>query len=254
MLGKNDLNILNEIIYKIYNIEQFDEMRLSVLNLLKLVVDYNKASFYLASNLPDHLLYKPVAVNISQDALQNYIDEFESVDYTRWIFMSGKSMAYSETDLLSDKKREEEELYRRMYAPDGIHFSAQLSIAYHDTFLGVISLYRSKEDGDFSKNDLFALDFLKEHLAIRLHQQASGLQSGSVSTKGKTHYDTTHYINHYHLTIREVEVLGLLLGGLPNHKICEVLNISPHTLKKHSLNIYKKLDVTSRWELYNLDL
>lgn len=35
MIEKNDLILLNEIIYKIYSIEAFDEMRLSVLNLLK---------------------------------------------------------------------------------------------------------------------------------------------------------------------------------------------------------------------------
>lgn len=254
MLEKNDLILLNEIIYKIYSIEAFDEMRLSVLNLMKLLISYNQASFYLASNQPEHLLCKPVGVHLSSENLQRYIDDYEDIDYTRWIFMSGKSMAYRETDLFSDAKRENEELYQKMYAPDGIHFSAQLSIAYHDSFLGIISLYRTKQDGDFTDNDLFIMDLIKEHLALRLHQHILSSQIGTSALKGKTHYDTTDYISRYHLTIREVEVLGLLLGGLANDKICEVLFISPHTLKKHALSIYKKLGVNSRWELFNLDL
>lgn len=254
MLEKNDLILLNEIIYKIYSIEAFNEMRISVLNLLKHMIPYNQASFYLASNRPEHLLSNPVGVNIPAESLQKYIVEYEDIDYTRWIFMSGKSMAYRETDLFSDAKRENEELYQKMYAPEGIHFSAQLSIAFHDSFLGIISLYRNKADGDFTENDLFILELLKEHLALRLHQQVLSLQNGTTGLTGKTHHDTTYYITHFHLTIREVEVLGLLLGGLANDKICEVLCISPHTLKKHALSIYKKLGVNSRWELFNLDL
>lgn len=254
MLEKNDLILLNEIIYKIYSIEAFDEMRLSVLNLLKLLIPYNQASFYLASNQPEHLLCRPIGVCLTAENLQQYIDEYEAIDYTRWIFISGKSMAYRETDLFSDAKRETEELYQKMYAPEGIHFSAQLSIAFHDSFLGIISLYRTKLDGDFTNEDLFILDLLKEHLSLRLHQQILTFQAGSSGLKGKTHYDTTDYISRFHLTIREVEVLGLLLGGLSNDKICEVLCVSPHTLKKHALSIYKKLGVNSRWELFNLDL
>lgn len=254
MLEKNDLILLNEIIYKIYSIEAFDEMRLAVLNLLRPMISYRMASFYLASNQREHLLCDPVAVNISPEKLQKYTDEYEDIDYTRWIFMSGKSMAYRETDLLSDAKRENEEFYQKMYTPEGLHFSAQLSIAFHDSFLGIITLFRYKADGDFSDSDLFILDLLKEHLALRLHQQALSFQNGVAGFKGKTHYDTAHYISKFQMTMREVEVLGLLLGGLANDKICEVLCISPNTLKKHALSIYKKLGVNSRWELFNLDL
>lgn len=234
--------------------ENFDEMRLSVLNLIRAIIPYKMASFYLASNNPEHLQCKPVGVNITDEQLQQYLDEYEEIDYTRWIFMSGKSMAYRETDLMSDFKRESEAFYKRLYEPSGIHFSLQLSIAYQDTFLGIVSIYRSREDGDFTDDELFLLDSLKDHFAFRLHQQAVSAQIGTLVLKGKTHYDTADYITKYHLTIREIEVLGLLLGGLSNDKICEVLVVSPHTLKKHALNIYKKLGVKNRWELFNLDI
>lgn len=254
MIEKNDLILLNEIIYKIYSILPQREMRLSVIKLLKSLIHYNKASFYLAESQPGHLLNDPVAINIPEDGLKSYIENFEDVDYTRWIFISGKCMAYKETDLLSDAKRENEKFYKELYAPDKIHYSAQLSIAYHDTFLGIISLYREKSDGDFTENDLFILDLLKDHLALRLHNDSILLNPNESLSKNKTSLDTSNYISKYHLTLREVEVLGLLLGGLSGDKICEVLVISPHTLKKHTLSIYKKLGVNSRWELFSLEL
>jgi DNA-binding CsgD family transcriptional regulator len=254
LIEKSDLILWNEIIHRIYSMENFDEMRRTVLQMIKSIIPYNLASFYLASNNPEHLQCKPVGVNITDEQLQEYLDVYEEIDYTRWIFISGKSMAYRETDLFSDSKRESDTYYKRLYEPSGIHFSLQLSIAYQDTFLGILSLYRAREDGDFTDDELFLLDSLKEHFAFRLHQQAVSAQIGTLVLKGKTHYDTADYITKYHLTIREIEVLGLLLGGLSNEKICDVLVVSPHTLKKHALNIYKKLGVKNRWELFNLDI
>ena len=48
------------------------------------------------------------------------------------------------------------------------------------------------------------------------------------------------------LSAREVEVLGLLAGGLSNKEIGRRLVISEHTVARHLQNIYAKLDVGSR--------
>ncbi|WP_406404658.1 LuxR C-terminal-related transcriptional regulator [Streptomyces sp. NBC_00879] len=48
------------------------------------------------------------------------------------------------------------------------------------------------------------------------------------------------------LSAREVEVLGLLAGGLSNKEIGERLVISEHTVARHLQNIFTKLDVGSR--------
>jgi LuxR family maltose regulon positive regulatory protein len=48
------------------------------------------------------------------------------------------------------------------------------------------------------------------------------------------------------LTVRELEVLGLLAGGLTNAQIAERLVLSPGTVKQHINHIYEKLHVHSR--------
>jgi LuxR family maltose regulon positive regulatory protein len=48
------------------------------------------------------------------------------------------------------------------------------------------------------------------------------------------------------LTRREIEILDLLAPGLVNKEIASQLFISPETVKKHTQNIYRKLNVSNR--------
>jgi LuxR family transcriptional regulator of csgAB operon len=48
------------------------------------------------------------------------------------------------------------------------------------------------------------------------------------------------------LSLRERKILSLLASGISNRTIAETLHLSPHTVKTHIYNIYKKLKVSSR--------
>lgn len=52
--------------------------------------------------------------------------------------------------------------------------------------------------------------------------------------------------NFFNLTEREKEILVLLSQGLDYKEIGHKLNISPNTVKKHTINIYQKLHVNSK--------
>jgi len=58
----------------------------------------------------------------------------------------------------------------------------------------------------------------------------------------------TARIEHHGLTAREVEILRLIDGGLPNKAIANRLGIELSTVKNHVHNILDKLDVPSRVE------
>jgi LuxR family transcriptional regulator of csgAB operon len=63
--------------------------------------------------------------------------------------------------------------------------------------------------------------------------------------------------NHKLLTGREIEILGIIASGETNERIADKLCISPHTVKTHIYNIFKKIDVPNRlqaalWAAKNL--
>ncbi len=51
------------------------------------------------------------------------------------------------------------------------------------------------------------------------------------------------------LTNREKEIAGLISSGHSNKDIAIMLVLSEHTIKDHTKNIYRKLDIHSRYEL-----
>lgn len=248
-LDSNDWILLNRIIYKINSIEDLEKMQRTFLELLRLLIPFDIGTFYLADNQGPHLLGRPVGLNVDEDQLQLYTDSFEDIDYTKWVFMSAKSMAYRETDLFPDDVREESSLYKEMYAPNNLHFSAQLSLAHDEQFLGIVSLYRPKGKEDFSDRDLFVLEMLMDHLALRLSREPA-LGTGPVNA-GKP-VDFPALAETFGLTQREAEVFALLFSEISDEEICDNLCITMSTLKKHVQNIYQKSGARTRLQLYKL--
>ncbi|TET62319.1 response regulator transcription factor [Candidatus Aerophobetes bacterium] len=63
--------------------------------------------------------------------------------------------------------------------------------------------------------------------------------------------------NNADLTLREIEVLTMIAAGSKNAVIADKLSISPHTVKTHLYNIFKKINVPNRlqaslWAAKNL--
>lgn len=233
----NDWLVINNIIYKIYSTDGFEEMRKSLLEQLKLLISFDSADFFLARKDGKHGLENGVGINSDMDGMI----EADKDDYSRGIMYSGKCMVYRETDIMDDAKRVKTAYYKNMYRKNGWHYALQMILAYEKTFLGVVTLYRTIGKNDFLYDDIFVLDMLKEHLAYRLHCEKKKQMNERP--------DISETAEKYKLTKREVTVLERLLAGEDNGSICEELTISDNTLKKHILNIYRKMNINSRVQL-----
>lgn len=238
-LDTNDWLVLNSIIYKIYTIAQEEEMRYSFLEQLKMIIDFDAADFYLASQEQETGLVNPVAYNC--DCVSG---DYDGMDYSRGILYSGRSMVYRETDIIDDGKRKASEYYQKVYKPNNWHYSMQVILAKDKQFLGVITLYRSIGKDNFEYDDIFLLDMLRDHLSFRLSKERD------YKLENPHKWTVAQAAEEFHLTRREEMILQCIMEGKEKEEICEELVISINTFKKHSLNIYKKLEVNSRVQLF----
>ena len=213
-LETNDWIMLNSIIYKIYTMENFEQMRTELLEDLARLLDFDSADFYLAAHDRTQLLDAPVMYHCKEDMSQVY----ETLDYSLGIMLSGKSLVYRETDIMSEEARIETDYYKKVYQPNHWHYSLQLIIAKDNCFLGVITLYRILGKEDFQYNDIFVLDMLKDHLAYRLQQHEQ-------KESGQEKVTISEAVVKYDLTRRENTILQMLMSGKENVYICEELAI-----------------------------
>ena len=242
----NDWILFNNIIFQIYSIENSIEMRHTLIEQLNLFMDFDCATFYISSAEDSRVLVSPVVYNISSELGEKYIREFDHLDYAKGLMFSGKSIIYTETDIMPDEKRVETEYYKACYLANNWHHSISMVITYKRRFLGVITLFRYKGKPNFEYDDIFILEMLKEHLELRLYRDVlSGISADEMLTVSQCSAK-------FGLTRKEETILGFLIEGLDKENICDRIFITNNTLKKHILNIYRKVEVKNRIQLMRM--
>jgi DNA-binding NarL/FixJ family response regulator len=79
---------------------------------------------------------------------------------------------------------------------------------------------------------------LAKSLTLRVEMSVSDMPAAKFLINKKIQHACE--INHQKLTIREIEVLGLVMQGFTNHEISEKLFISYETVKSHRKKILEK--------------
>lgn len=88
-----------------------------------------------------------------------------------------------------------------------------------------------------------------ESVRSHLDRIALELQAIGLSTDGPLEGPSLAHPGLVELTLREKEVLGLLLAGERTPAIAQKLFISPHTVRNHLKAMFRKLDVSRQAEL-----
>lgn len=250
----NEMHLMSHIIYTIYNTENTDKMRHEVLKLLKYLIPFDTGNFWLIK-VDDNDKYVPsdlINVNSLKNTdnlyplLERYMKESSDIDSTYWNAKSNNSLIYRTTDFISEETFEKSDYYREMFLPYDLYYGVQMFLAYNDACVALLALFRSKEKGNFSEKEIFFLDNIKEHLSVRLGNEKK--KKDAFVAKHRT----SEFIEKYGLTRRECEILDLLYDGWENERISSTLYISENTLRRHIYNIYSKLGIKARWELFFL--
>lgn len=244
MLKNNDWIILNAITFKIHSIKDLDEMRLSIMEHLHYLLPYDSASFYIVSPTEPDRLMSPVGINYEPEDMMQYINTFKKLDYSEGLMFTGKNITYRESDIVPDEIRVNTDYYKAVYDAQGWHYSLHLNICHQEVFQGVLSFFRQKGAPDFTYDDIFVLDMIKDHLALRLDQEKARAQSRKQTV--------SECMQTFDLSPREGSVLELLIHDQAAEEIAATLSITVSTLRKHCHHIYQKLGISTRIQLNDL--
>ena len=271
-LEANEWVFLSSLIFRIEETADETVMRQELLARLANIVNYDSADFYLIRESrekkkgtgeksvlqswnrgvseaapPGGRLWRPVFFNCDQ----NFSEEYDAIDYSRGIVYSGKAVVYRDTDVLEDSERVRTEYFRRDYGPNAWHYSLQMVFAYEGHPLGAATFYRLQGREDFSYDDVFLLDSLKDHISLRLwrdRQQEAAAEKRKREAEKKPPVSVA--AERFGLTAREETVLRLMMDGKENGEIAETLSITQNTLKKHIQAVYRKIGVRDRIGLF----
>lgn len=250
---KNHVVLLSHIIYVIYNTSDLNEMRREVMNLLGHAIPFNNANFFLIGRREDgeevltdliNLNSLPNPASEIDSILERYMEEYSLLDALHWLYNAKRPMAYRTSDYLSEDEFENTVYYKEFYEPFNVHHGAQMVFASGGNCLGLLTLFRAKDQPNFTDTEIFFLDNIKDHMSARLRLE----NQKALASNG----NCTDFMKKYELTRRECEILQLLFEGKENEEIAEELFISENTLRRHIYNMYTKIGIQHRWQLHYL--
>lgn len=221
MLKNKDWVMLNGTIYRIYTTDNFREMQQIFLERIRTLIPYDGAIFSLSDERKGQQLVW---------GEKGWCKEAQWIRERQAELYDGQCMVYRESDFTDPENLQGYGLY--------------MVLVRNEKFLGTVTFFRSLEKEDFQYRDIFMLDMVKEHLAYRLDV------AGRTRNHGENRSLTKELEEKYGLTRREMEILRCIMEGRGNCQIGEILVITENTVKKHILNIYRKLGVRSRVQLF----
>lgn len=244
-MERNDIMMLNNLVYRLYDSGNFLLVRKRLLTQLQLLIPFSYGSILLSDLDPIHPCFTdPVCLPEEFLSVEEKYMKIAAKDHTQWTMESGYAVVICESKLLPDHKRLSTPVYQECYSKYQIYDTLQANITYNNTFLGVLTLYRTRQDGAFTDDDISYLRMIGYHLNRIFYQTMVPQESVNDNAARMELLQ-----EQYSLTRREREILALLLEGRPEPELCTKLGIAAATLKKHIQHIYRKLGTSTRWEL-----
>ena len=251
MLDKNEFLIYNEVIYSLYKCHELDALKYLFFSKLKMLIPFSYASILLY-----HIDEKTSTVSFDTpicfpdyftDAENEYI-KHSNKDNLLWLMHSRESNLIRESDVIDEDTRVNSYIYKNCYSGYNIFDTLQYSITYDGRILGVLTLFRTRIDGVFSDEDMFYLRSCGSHLNLLVNHILDSTNAAHTITASEL--DSLQ--QKYSLTGREAQLLSMIYQYFNIDEMAEKLQITENTVQKHLQNIYRKMGVTSRWDILRI--
>ena len=249
-MDTNRFMLYNDFLYSLYTEEDEDTRNRDLLAYLRMLIPSSYASLITSDPDADELNFTGICCDpASFTAAEERYAKMYQEDQAQWNLRSKVSTVIRESDLFSDEIRLSSKIYQECYRPYRIYDTLQVSIVFQRKYYGVVTLFRTKDEPPFCDDDVSLLKVLVRHLNYVYSKAFARSQEQS-----RNPIDLKKIPDDVHLTPRETQILSLVFQTKSNAQICEDLHITDHTLQKHFQNIYRKLNISSRFELFQFSL
>lgn len=239
MGGMQALAALNELALGIWAAEDIDELGSVLLSGLHGLVRHEVSMLYCrpVGKVGDERL---ISLTIPSEELERYRAEYLETDYTVWYLKQPGVKVFRDSDIIDQQFMESSQLHREWIVPLGVYWSCVTVVRSGGVFYADLTLMRSREEGDFSDEELTSLSLVTDQLEqwLRMHHE-----------RPSQLIDAELHGNVDLLSAREREVAALAASGYATKQIARLLGITYGTVRKHLANIYRKLGVSSRIEM-----
>jgi DNA-binding CsgD family transcriptional regulator len=241
-LGVKDLNDVLWVSRTALECNKVDELRNVVLGLLEKIFKTDKGNFFLTHSSGQLILDNVVKLAIEDKAINKYREYYYRLDpfFKRLILPS--PIILTTEQLISYFDFEKSEYYNDFLKLQSIHYQMTISLRSTRQTLGLVALFRSRNEVNFSLQEKKKAELMAPYLA-------SALEKTVVLKPTNPILPLTQSLKRFGISQRELDIIHLLCQGLENSEIANKLYISRYTVENHLKSIYEKLAIRNRTEL-----
>ena len=182
-----------------------------------------------------------VQINMDDNNLHRYEEYYQFRDpITPTLQRRRKATLVS--DVLSHNQLVKTEFYNDFLTKDGLCYGLNFFAYDRGTNIGDVRIWRGAHSEDFSERDAKVVDAIGPSFVnalIRAQKTNLGVQSLRFA----------QIKDEFNFTSREAEVADLLVVGLMDAEICQLLGFSMPTLRSHITAIFRKSGLNRRTQL-----
>lgn len=184
----------------------------------------------------------------------HYLGEFLDGPYMDedWIFnrmnMKVGDCAFRDSDIIDEEELVKMRVYQDIYRRDGVHYGMRISMMVGNAMVGSFNIFRAKESGDYTDQEVAICSKLAPLFSIRYRQLIEAEQGKGASGA----FGLREAMDRYGLTAREFQVAEKIALGCSDDEVAEALSVNASTVRKHLYNAYAKLAVNKRSQLEEL--
>lgn len=238
LIKAEEFTVYDNLIKELYQSPNIESLKDLIIDSIHRLVQTDSLAFFLVNPQNNYFL-STHQLNLPDRMFEDYKNYYEKFDiYKQKVFsLSPVPIVDRCSDYFNFNEWARNEHRCDFLMRNGCHYIACIQIFNGSSIVGELSMHRSRNHTDFSDKDMFFLKCLQPHLShafSNANHKSSGEKLKSM------------------LTVREYQVVQLMVRGLNRKEIAEELVISVDTVKTHMKNIYSKTNCKTCSEvIYN---